>query len=168
MKKFIATVFDGNSPLLFYLELMFCLVGTMNISIAFFGTVLPQQIAVQEIINFALVGIAFLAGAIAVFWIGTKTTSKKDVKNEWIVLTPLITTIFMGIFFGFIAIISTIQKMEQIFGKKAGQAIFFRLLTLISIYIISIAFVGLVVSLFLIKTYQKRKSKKKRVSKTIK
>ena len=168
MKRLIAAVFDGNSPLFFFLALMLCLVGLMNISVAFFGAVSLSQFAFQEILNFALTGIGFLAAAVALFWIGTKTTGKKDAKNEWLVLSPLASVIFLGIFLGFIAVFFPIQTMEGIFGKEAGRAIFFRILTISSICIISFGFVGMAASLFAVKAYRKAISNKKHSQKMIK
>ncbi len=160
MKKLIAKVFDGNGPLFFFLAMMLCLVATINISIAFFGTISPSQLTVQETFNFALTGAVFLAALATMFWVGTKTTNKKTVKNEWLVLSPLISMAFLGVFLGFFAAFFAIQTMEGVFGKEAGQAIFYRFLTISSICIILFGFVGLAANLFLVKAFKKRTSKK--------
>ncbi len=160
-KKFIAAVFEGNSPLFFFLVLILCFVGLINISIAFFGAISPSQFAIQEIFNFSFIGIIFLAMATIVFWIGTKTTNKKTAKNEWLVFSPLISMVFLGIFLGVVAVFFPIQTMESMFGKEAGRAIFFRFLALTSICSIGLAFAGMAATLGTIKLIKKLTNDKK-------
>ena len=155
MKKIIAAVFWGNNPLFFFLVLMLCLVGLMNISIAFFGELSPSQFAARDFLNFGLAGAAFLAGAAVLFWIGTKTVEKKSAKNERFVFSSLASVIFISLFLGFISVFYPIRTMEGIFGKEAGRAIFFRLLATGSVFSILFGLVGMAASLLICRACKK-------------
>lgn len=163
MKKTIAAVFEGNSPLFFFLVLMLCFTGLMNISIAFFGAL--SQFEIQDFLNFGLAGAAFLAGAAVLFWIGTKTSDRKAAKKERLVLSSLALAIFLGIFLGFIAVFFAIQTMEGIFGKEAGRAIFFRVNTAAGIFSILFGLVGLAASLLVCRACKKITKGKKPLQK---
>ena len=168
MKKTIAAVFGGNTPLLFFLVLMLFLVGLMNISIAFFGALSPSRFEIQDFLNFGLTGAAFLAGAALLFWVEAKTSGKKAAKNERLVSVSLASVIFLGIFLGFISVFFAIQTMEGIFGKEAGRTIFFRLNTVAGVFSILSGLVGLAASLFVCRSWKKMINGKKPLPKKTK